>query len=345
MEPVYRLPPYEVEPVAASSLAETFDWSLSLYGVSELWKQTEGDGIKVAVLDTGCDLQHPDLLGAIGDAADLTGRSLFGANDQQGHGTWCCGLIGARANDVGVRGILPRCELLVGKVLGDDGSGSETSILRGIEWAAARGAQIISMSLGGPSPMPRVQAAIRAFTAQPQRFVICAAGNDGLPDSVNFPAVYDETIAVGAVDAEGNLTRFSSRGREVDIVAPGADMLSTVPRRAGGYAKMSGTSMATPFVAGIVGLMLAKHRKQGGQTGLETVGDLYDHLLRTAKDAGPVGRDDGYGMGLIDPGKLLDALDAQKQPGKPHEPEIVLQHVDGMGRRWHSKRIEWELVS
>lgn len=345
MEPIFRLPPDIVATrVEVAALAETYDWSLRLFKISELWKQSEGEGVRAAVLDTGCDLKHPDLVEGIAAAADFTG-SLFGAADTNTHGTWCAGMIGARANQVGVRGIAPKCELLIAKVLGDDGAGSEESILRGIEWAAQQGAHIVSMSLGGPRMSDRVRNAIKAFQAKPHRFVICAAGNDGKANSVNYPAVWGETIAVAAVDENKQLTRFSSRGPEVDIAGPGANMLSTVPMQAGGYARMSGTSMATPFVAGVVALMLAKHLKRGGETGLETQGDLYDHLQRTAVDAGAVGRDDGYGWGLISPEQLLAEVEKGGKLPELAEPEVDLTTTDGFGRRWHAKKIEWELLS
>jgi len=314
-----------------------------LFGISELWKETEGEGVRVAILDTGCDLAHPDLADGVAEAADFTG-SLWGAGDRNAHGTWCAGMVGARANNVGVRGIAPKCDLLIAKVLGDDGAGSEDSILRGINWARDKGANIISMSLGGPRMGDRVLAAIKDFQTQPHRFVICAAGNDGRANSVNYPAVWSQTVAVAAVDESKRLTSFSSRGPEVDIAGPGANMLSTVPMSAGGYARMSGTSMATPFVAGVVALMLAKHLKRGGKTGLETQSDLLDHLERTAVDAGVPGRDDGYGWGLIDPTKLASAVDAPIQAPAEQAPSLDLTLTDGFGRKWHAKRVQWEQV-
>ncbi len=347
MNPGFRLPPYEATPVAASALSEVMDWSISFLGIPELWKKSEGEGVVVAVLDTGCDLSHPDLAGAILDAADFTG-SLFGPNDRQGHGTWCAGMIGARANDIGVRGIAPKAMLLSGKVLGDDGSGSEQSILRGIKWADSKGAHIISMSLGGPSMSETLHDAIRAFVAKPHRFVVCAAGNEGRVDSVNFPAKWDEAIAVAAVDETGTLTKFSSRGKEVDIAAPGANMLSTVPMPAA-YAKMSGTSMACPVVAGIAAACLSKHLLAGNQaTGLESYRDLQAHLRKTAKDAGPVGQDTGYGWGIIDPKKLFEAANPLTPPVTP-TPEgptgVMLVVPDHAGQLWQSEKISWKRVA
>lgn len=348
-EPVFRLPPYQMAAVL-TALSEVQDWSIGFLGIPNLWRQTEGEGVVVAVLDTGCDLKHPDLQGAIVGAKDFS-RSLWGPSDRQGHGTWCCGMIGARANDVGVRGIVPKCGLLVGKVLGDNGSGGEDQILAGIEWADAQGAHVISMSLGGPRMGEEVHKAIQRFVAKPHHFVICAAGNDGRDNAVNYPAVWDETIAVAAVDQNGNLTSFSSRGPEVDIAAPGFEMLSTIPITAGSYGRSSGTSMATPVVAGIAAAALAKHLKQGGHTGLETYEDLKRHLTKTAVDKGTPGRDDGFGWGLINPDGLLKELDSPPpvipppsvpSPG-PSTPiaAVVIEGADG--KRWRSTG--WEKVA
>jgi subtilisin len=345
MEPIFRLPPFEVQAVT-KALSETLDWSIGFLGIPAVWAQTEGEGVKVAVLDTGCDLDHPDLQGAVVGAMDFSG-SLWGVRDRSSHGSWCAGMIGARANDIGVRGIVPKCQLLIGKVLGDDGSGSEQAILNGIKWAAAQGANIISMSLGGPRMSESLHTAIKAFVAKPHRFVICAAGNDGRENSVGYPAVWEETVAVAAVDRNGRLTSFSSRGPQVDIAAPGQDMLSTVPLSAGGYAKMSGTSMATPVVAGVAAACLSKHLKEGGLTGLETWQDLLAHLRKTAKDAGPQGPDTGYGYGIINPAKLLADIAPVTPPvtPTPEGPDVQVTAKDAKGQVWVSTKIDWRKAS
>lgn len=344
MDPVFRLPPYEAQAVT-TALSEVHDWSIAFLGIPELWKRSEGEGVRVAVLDTGCDLEHPDLKGGIVGARDFSG-SLWGPLDRQGHGTWCAGMIGARANEVGVRGVAPKCELLVAKVLGDDGSGTEHAILAGIEWAAAQGAHVLSLSLGGPRMSERLHDAIRAFVAQEHRFVLCAAGNDGRDNAVNYPAAWEETIAVAAVDKHGKLTAFSSRGPQVDVAAPGQDMLSTVPKSAGGYAKLSGTSMATPVVAGVTAVCLAKHLKQGGRTGLENYKQLQAHLAKTAVDAGTPGRDDAYGWGIIAPNQLLDAVSTPAAAPTPEGPQeltaIDLTVKDKHGVLWRADKIEWK---
>jgi subtilisin family serine protease len=273
--------------------------------IPDAWRATRGQSVRVAVLDTGLDGSHPDLAGAVDDVADFS-TARGGAIDRVGHGTHCAGIIAARENDRGVIGVAPECRLLIGKVLGDDGAGDDRAVAAGIDWAVAAGADVISMSLGSPTPSDAIAAAVRRAAAA-GRFVVCAAGNDGRANSVNYPARLADVVAVGAVDRHGKLCEFSSRGDEVDVCGPGQDVLSTYLN--GGYARLSGTSMAAPFVAGVVALALAKHRIAGGATPIESSSDLVEHLLRTAIDAGPAGRDPGYGYGLVSPAGLLAAAD------------------------------------
>ncbi|MCX6935124.1 MAG: S8 family peptidase [Verrucomicrobia bacterium] len=300
-EPIYRLPPFKVEKVLLAT-AETIDWGLKLLGIPPLWKETKGQGIKVGVLDTGIALEHPDLKPAILEARDFT-RSPSDAYDAQGHGTHVCGIISARRNANGIVGVAPETQLLMAKVLNDEGSGTSADIVAGIRWAVEAGADILSMSLGSPEPDEEIHHALRD-AIQKGVFVITAAGNEGPAlDTVGYPAGFPEMVAVGSIDRQKKLSSFSSRGRQVDIVAPGDKITSCYPPR--GYAVLSGTSMATPFVSGVVALSLAKHRKMGGKTPLKTQQDLIEHLCRTADDAGSVGFDPLYGCGIINPAKLI----------------------------------------
>lgn len=309
-DPVFTLPPYTVQQVF-TTFAETQDWGLKLMGIPSLWRLTKGAGVKVAVLDTGIAITHPDLRDAVLKTKDFT-KSRAGVNDSQGHGTHCAGIIGARENATGVVGVAPECGFLIGKVLGDDGSGSLTAVAAGIDWAVEQGAHVISMSLGSPQGHPTLKAAVdRAVAAGV--FVVCAAGNEGPSlDTVGYPAMYPNVVSVGAIDQNRRIAGFSSRGTRVDVCAPGVDILSDYPPR--NLAKLSGTSMATPFVAGVVALMVAKHREFGSDSDLKTNADLLKHLRDTAIDAGPVGFDPNYGFGIIDPAKLLAEAPAAPVP-------------------------------
>ncbi len=299
--PIFTLPPYKVESVF-TAYSESIDWGLTLLGIPQLWRLTKGEGAKVAILDTGVATDHPDLKKAVVKTKDFT-RSRAGVGDHSGHGTHTAGIIAARENSTGVVGVAPECRLFIGKVLGDNGAGSLEAVASGIDWAIDQGADVISLSLGAPFGHPKLEAAIqRAVTAN--RFVIASAGNEGPSvDTVSYPAMYPNVVSVGAIDQKKKIARFSSRGTRVDIVAPGVDILSCYPPR--GLAKLSGTSMAAPFVAGVVALMVAKHRALGTDTSLKTTQDLIGRLHETAIDLGPTGFDPAYGFGLIDPKRLV----------------------------------------
>lgn len=307
--PIFRLPPYAVRDVF-TTLSQTVDWGLTFSGVPEAWQRARGRGIKVAVLDTGCQIDHPDLEGQVLAARDFTG-SRFGAADRQGHGTHCAGIIAAIDNQRGVVGVAPEASLIVAKVLGDDGSGGGDSVAAGILWALSKGSDIFSMSLGSPEPSAEIRAALEQVVAA-GKFVICAAGNDGRPNSVGYPAAWDDlAVCVGAIDSDGKLANYSSLGRQVDCAAPGTNVTSTFP--GGRYVSMDGTSMATPFVAGAVALLLSACRQNGNCP--RSQGELIELIHGTSDDAGIPGPDTGFGWGLIDPRKLLAAV--EKPPPAP----------------------------
>lgn len=353
-EPVYRLPPYSIEEVL-TTLAQTVDYGHALIGVPDAWKRTKGRGIRVAILDTGIDQAHQDLKGQVVAAQDFSGSSL-GVADRQGHGTHVAGIIAGIDNQVGIVGVCPDIALdggglLIGKVLGDDGSGSDSWIAAGVRWAVSQKANIISMSLGSPQPGPQMQRAIQD-AADAGVFVICAAGNDGTPNSVNYPAKWPFTIAVSAVDADGKLAPYSSRGPEVDVAAPGSNVLSCGPGNQ--YLRMSGTSMATPYVTAVVALLLSKHKLVGGVSPVKTVEDLRGHIKRTAADRGPTGQDPEYGFGLIDAGKLVADLPPPVTPPplppSPGLPGPVLEipfgpvriHIPAVAGDWASVALDFD---
>lgn len=300
-EPIYKLPPYKVERVVMAA-SEIVDWGLEMFTIPSFWKQTQGEGIKVAVLDTGIDSVHPDISDAIRETKDFS-NSPSGPTDVDGHGTHVSGIIAARKNSQGVVGVAPKAELYIGKVLGDNGYGSSRGISDGIRWATEKGVNIISMSLGSSFYDESIHNAVKDAVSN-DVFVICAAGNEGPRlNTVSYPGALPETIAVGSIDRRRKVSYFSSRGGQVDVVAPGDEILSTYPP--GGFAVLSGTSMAAPFVSGVVALILSKHRDFGGETPIESQAQLIQHLRKTAIDAGPAGFDPDYGFGLINPEQLL----------------------------------------
>ncbi|ADB29197.1 peptidase S8 and S53 subtilisin kexin sedolisin [Kribbella flavida DSM 17836] len=253
------------------------DRSVAQIGAPAAWQAgLEGSGIEVAVLDTGVDAHHPDLAGKVQKAEDFSG-SPTGAEDHFGHGTHVAATIaGTGAGAGGTRkGVAPKADLLVGKVLGDDGSGYESWIIAGMEWAAAEGAKVVNMSLGGGATdgTDPLSQAVNDITADSGTLFVVAAGNEGQDQSVGTPGAAAAALTVGAVDRNDALADFSSRGPRVgdsglkpEITAPGVDIVAA---RATGtamgtpldnlYTAASGTSMATPHVAGAAVLLAQAH--------------------------------------------------------------------------------------
>lgn len=287
----------EVVTVAAT-VGQTIDWGVAMTGAPQLWKKTKGETIKVAILDTGVDKNHPDLKANIKGGFNFTSSNAYDYQDRNGHGTHCAGIVAAIDNASGVVGISPRAELYAVKVLGDDGSGSLQWIVNGIRWCIQNKMDVISMSLGCESAPPAAFHNAFKDAAAAGIPVIVASGNE--QHHVDWPAVYPETIAVGAVDVALEKAAFSNYGEEVDIAAPGVDIYSTYP--VSRYARLSGTSMATPMVTGAVALYLGMKKKRGVKP---TLAELNKALNEASVDLGMDGFDVDTGFGLLNLGRLL----------------------------------------
>jgi len=235
--------------------------------------------------------------------------------DENGHSTHCCGIIAAKGKD-DLFGVAPEAEIIICKVLDREGAGDGSAILKALRFAKDIKPHVISMSLGYYYSDPRIAEAIKELYKL-NIPIVAAAGNDGDGNKVNFPARHPEVICVAAYDKDGAIANFSNQSNQVDFAAPGVNIYSTWLN--GSYASISGTSMATPFVAGIVALLIAKHRKQERETGMNdcrTVDQIKEHLIKYADDRGVVGKDKAFGYGVIDAGKLLGDVEhaQQKEP-------------------------------
>ncbi len=294
MSDYVHLPPYRVDLAhVPRTLSEGVDWGVSSYGIPKLWSQTQGGGVRVAVIDTGIS-KHSALVDAVTEWRNFSSDSE--ELDTVGHGTHVAGIIGARRGMA--KGIAPGCSLLSFKVLGHSGMGSNTAVATAVGHASEAGVDLICMSLGSSRPDDHVHTAIRA-AHEKGIIVVCAAGNDG--GDVNYPAAFPETIAVGAVDRDGNACQFSSKGPAIAVGAPGEAITSCWLEN--GYATLSGTSMAAPFVVGVLALYLSECKREGRKV---THADALRALERTCRDVGDTGRDHTYGWGLMDPHKLLN---------------------------------------
>lgn len=252
-----RLQPFKVQEVVRHP-SEMIPRGVQYINAPEQWQQGRtGKGVVIAVIDTGVDYNHPDLRENIIGGKDFTGKGDY--MDGNGHGTHVCGTIAAANNGSGVVGVAPDAKILALKALDDNGAGDMSNVVAAIQYATDYGVDIISMSLGGPGS-PALHRAVKDAVAK-GIILICAAGNEGDGDpnteEVSYPGAYAEVIEVGAIDFNGKLAYFSNTNHEVDILAPGVDILSTYPN--GQYAKLDGTSMATPHMTGAVALLRSKN--------------------------------------------------------------------------------------
>lgn len=285
------------------------------FNIPNIWKENMGSGLVIAVIDTGIQADHIDLASNI-----IKGKSFIDSegtvSDQNGHGTHVSGIVSAQRNNMGVVGVAPESKILPIKVLDKDGRGSLEALAEAISFATDEGVDVINVSLGGTFNFKSVRNAIlKAYKKNIP--VICAAGNNGDLGKIMFPAYYPETISIGAIDEERVRTEWSQTGTNLDFMAPGDSIVSTFPTNQ--YAAMSGTSMASPWVAGVVALMIAKHRKFGGQTPIEGVEDIREHLKKTALDIYKVGKDKKTGFGII---SVSDTINTILKENKENDKKI-----------------------
>lgn len=240
-----------------SVLSEQQNWGLTYVGAPEAWLHSKGEGVTVAIIDTGWH-PHKDLVANFIEGHDATGLNDF-YDHKNGHSTHVTGIIAANCGDqIGVMGIAPEAKIITIRCLDDDGSGNYEYIIEALKIARDLNVDVINMSLGTPIEPDNdaLHNIIKEITDQ-GKIVVTAAGNDG--GNVNFPARYDECIAVAAVEADGSLAKFSSRGPALDVAAPGVQIYSTWIDD--NYIKLDGTSMACPCISGICALIIAWYKK------------------------------------------------------------------------------------
>ena len=250
-----KLPSYKIidSIVSLEAAKQKSGWSITAFNLPDTWQFTQGEGVKVAILDTGCDLDHPDLVDNL-----LPGINLIDTNkqpeDDNMQGTHVTGIVCAENNEIGMVGIAPKSKVIPVKVLEANGSGDLDTVAAGIKWAVDNGADIIGMSLGSPRPTDQLTESIK-YAESKGVPIFCAAGNAGKTREIFYPANYPETIAVGSIDENFDRSVFSNTGDNLDFMAPGKEIFSTVPDN--WYSVLSGTSMACPFVVGVAALLLS----------------------------------------------------------------------------------------
>lgn len=318
---------YVLQSVSVNDTFVAEQWHLNVMGIQDAWSTTMGSpSVTVAILDTGADLNHPDLNGQMIRATDIVDKD-GSAQDDNGHGTHVAGIIGAVTNNAkGVAGIAPGIKLMPVDVFGyyDTPKGTvfgalTSKVIEGVGYAVANEADIINISLGGADYDSAFEDSVDDAVAQGV-VVVAAAGNKG-ENGIHYPSDFDSSISVIATDWNDNRASYSNYGEEKDICAPGGDdnaepetdslILSTYydPKaHTSGYAWMSGTSMASPMVAGVVALMLSANPSL-------TVSQVKNILFSTAVDLNSPGHDEETGYGRINAAAAVAAA-----AGKAYSP-------------------------
>jgi subtilisin len=268
--------------------AETIPAGVSQIGAPQAWDASRGKGIKVAILDTGIDALHPDLAPNVKGAVSFVPGEA--PTDGNGHGTHAAGIIAAAENGVGIIGVAPAAWLYNVKVLDRNGSGQFSWIIAGIDWCISNKMDIISIQFGGFSVPAALESLCNAAWAN-GLLVIATAGVGGPGmGTVAAPAKFKNVIAVSAVDSTDVITPFSGRGPEVELCAPGINVLSTKP--GGGYQSWSGTAGACAHVSGAAAVAWGSHR-------FATNVEIWNLLAGTARPLGNPGWDPLYGYGRV----------------------------------------------
>lgn len=228
-------------------------WGVKEIKAPSVWEKSTGASIKIGVIDTGIDYTHPDLRAVAGTGINLVQRNRPPVDDN-GHGTHIAGTIAASSRTTGLLGVAPNATIHAVKAFDQNGTAFVSDIVYGIEWCVRNRMEIINMSFGMKTSSKALEDAVKA-AYQAGTVVVASSGNEGRTSEIDFPARFPLTIAVGATNRHKKIASFSNRGTQVDIYAPGHKIVSTWLH--GGYNELSGTSMATSHVSGVIALLLA----------------------------------------------------------------------------------------
>ncbi|MET8569175.1 type VII secretion-associated serine protease mycosin [Streptomyces sp. NPDC004783] len=292
-------------------------WSLQRLNLDELWEQSKGEGVQVAVIDTGVDVKNPQLAEAVDvskgknylptenqKGEKIERGNAQGTTDTVGHGTRVAGIIAARpAKGTGFAGLAPEAKIIPIKQNDAEGNGTAQTLASSIRYAVDAGADVINISqdtANAVKPAASLKAAVD-YALGRQVVVVASAGNDGLGgnEKATYPASFDGVLAVASSDRNNERAPFSQSGEFVGVAAPGVDMISTVP--GGGHCSDNGTSFSAPYVAGVAALLKSKYPKW-------TAAQIVAQIEQTAERSIP-GHDRLVGWGVIDPLKALTDVD------------------------------------
>ncbi len=290
------------------------NWGMKAINADKAWEKYRGRKVKIGLIDSGIDFTHPDLEYNTRSVASFIDDT---AVDSGFHGTHVAGIFGAGDTGFGVIGVAPEVEIYSAKIFNAEGRTTFTAEEQAIRWLISKDVDIINMSYGGfiPPDIPEAQEFLKTYHALIKEvdkagiIMVAAAGNSGNPndvlDRIIYPARFPEVIAVGALCEEQQRADFSSAGPDLDFAMPGVDVYSTYPGER--WARFSGTSMATPYLAGCVALIKEWKPKATRQ-------EVMEYLIQWSNDLGIDGTDPEFGWGLVNIGKiLLEVVDGETE--------------------------------
>jgi subtilisin family serine protease len=270
-------------------------YGVDLVNAPDFWDRygTKGGGVKVCVIDTGLRATHEDIKDLELSGSDGNNVISEWYEDGNSHGTHVTGTIAGVDNNIGVVGVAPEASIHVVRVFNDNGQFTASSLVVAMNACASANAKIISMSLGGPVDTFAERTAVRLLRNS-GILLVAASGNDanGI-NLVEYPAGYDPVVSVGALDDEFQIAEFSTHNTEVDIAGPGVGVLSSTSNTDRSYAKLSGTSMATPHIAGVAALLWSRFPNS-------SVDEIREAMEQSARDIGACGKDRLFGNGVVD---------------------------------------------
>lgn len=293
---IVQIPKYSVEETF-QSFSESYDWGLLDLHIPEVHKITQGEGIKIAIVDSGKS-EHFEVKNNTVAAKNCSNSPYL--EDKQGHSTAVSGIIAAEQNGEGVVGVAPKAQLYFAKAMDDSGAGSPSALVKAIDWSISQRVDIISISAGLFSDFKPLHQVIKKAYAKNIITVSACGNSSNRYYDIAFPARYPEVIGVAAYDQKRQVASFSSRGANISFAMPGVGIYTTYPPNT--YARLNGSSFSCPILSGICALILSKHRKNQGSTPCNTPQQMLEHLKKYAIK---LGEKNDTGFGTVDLDKLF----------------------------------------
>lgn len=258
-----KLVKFSVGGVLAGLDGEIMDYGVRMSGANLEWNESMGEGVKVGIIDSGVDLRHIDLMGRVKKYVNFTSPDKKDVVDENGHGTHVAGIIAANRNGRGVIGVAPKASLYIAKAFGGHGMADDIAVAKSMDWMIKNKVDIINMSFSSNNVPVYADKIKEAYNNG--IIIVCAVGNSGdlRKRELGYPAKFEETISVAAVDMQGKVSAFSAKNVNADIAAAGYEILSCYPGNR--YAKFSGTSMAAPIISGAAAILQRKAKKRLGR--------------------------------------------------------------------------------